>query len=308
MIFAILDKIPNETLVLLQQLENHSFYDFSFMPLEYVYDKLKYADGIIFRSRIPLDSQFFNSYPNISTVIRLGAGLDHIDLKVAKAKNVKIFSTKGDNAEAVGDHTIGMLLTLTKNIWKSANEVRKFLWKRSENKGTEISSLTIGIIGFGNTGSAFAKRLSGFNTTILAYDKYKKNYAPDYVKETSLKEICRRADVISFHVPLTYETYHYFNSAMLQNLQKNIYLLNLSRGPVVNTRTLINGLNFGKIIGAALDVLEEENLNNLSPRMRQYFSELIKRENVIITPHIGGWSKQTDMRRREKLLEILGKL
>ncbi len=306
--FAILDKLPDFLRSELFRIKGHTFYDLSFLPEEQMKKRLYFTEGILFRSRISLDKLFFDTFPNIRVVIRLGAGLDHIDTQYACYKGVKIFSTKGDNADAVGEHAVGLLLALTKKIWQSAKETELFLWKRFENTGREIGNLTVGIIGYGNTGEAFAKKLRGFAPEILAYDKYKSGFGNRFVKETSWEEIQARADVLSFHVPLTYETYHLFNQKLIQTFRKPFYLLNLSRGKVVNTKDLLRGILNGKILGAGLDVLEEENFPHISSEMKRLLVSLQKTGKVLITPHIGGWSRETYLRRLEKVREILEKL
>ncbi len=305
---AILDKIPKKILSELYEQEKHAFYDFSFLPEDEMRKRLFLVEGILFRSRISLDKFFFDTYPHLRVVIRLGAGLDHIDVGYARLKGVKIFSTKGDNADAVGEHAVGLLLSLTKKIYISSRETEKFLWKRFENIGQEIGNLTIGIIGYGNTGQAFARKLSGFSPKILAYDKYKSGFGNGFVKESSWTEIKAQADVLSFHVPLSYETYHLFNRKIIQEFRKPFYLLNLSRGKVVNTKDLLTGICQGKILGAGLDVLEEENFPHISSSMKKLLISLKRTEKVIITPHIGGWTRETYRRRLKKIKEILRKL
>jgi len=224
--------------------------------------------------------------------------LDIIDLEYAKQKNIKVVNTPEGNRNAVAEHALGLLLSLFNNICISNLEVKKMQWNREKNRGFELDGKTIGIIGFGNTGSQFAKKLSGFDIKILAFDKYKQRFAENirYVREVGLDSIFKECDIISFHVPLTKETERLFNKNFIEKVKKNFYLINTSRGKVVNTEDLIEGLESGKVKGAVLDVLENEKLNSYSPAEMKMYKKLFSMANVIVTPHIAGWTKESKIK------------
>lgn len=253
-------------------------------------------EGIIVRSKMKITSDIIESANKLKFIARVGAGLENIDVDYAKSKNIKVFNSPEGNKDAVGEHAIGMILNMFNKINFANNEVKNGVWDRESNRGIEIGGKTIGIIGYGNTGSAFAKKLSGFDVRVLAYDKYKTRFSDEYVTESSLSEIFEETDILSFHVPLTKYTKKMFNSSFISKFKKDIYLINTSRGEVVDTNALVKGLKQGKINGACLDVLEYEKLsfedifkNNDSNE----FNYLVNSDNVILTPHIAGWTHQS---------------
>lgn len=261
-----------------------------------VFSKIVNYNGIIVRSKMKITSELIDTAKSLKFIARVGAGLENIDVEYAKAQNIKIINSPEGNRDAVGEHALGMLLNLFNKINIANTQVKSGIWNREANRGEEIGGKTIGIIGYGNTGSAFARKLSGFDVEILAYDKYKSNFFNNFVKEVELEQIFKKADILSFHVPLTNETKQMFRSSFINNFKKDIYLINTSRGEVVNTRDLVNALKYGKINGACLDVLEYEKLsfedifkNSNLPE----FNYLVKAENVILTPHIAGWTHQS---------------
>ena len=261
--------------------------------------------GVIIRSRIRIDKELLDKATNLKFIGRVGAGMDSIDVEYAESKDVFCVNSPEGNRDAVGEHAIGMLLALMNNIIIADTQVRQGLWKREENRGNEIKGKTIGIIGYGNMGSAFARKLYGFETNVIAYDKYKFNYSNEFVKEISLNELFEHADIISFHVPLTTETKYMFNESFIGKFKKNIWLINTSRGQVVNTDSLVIGLKSGKIKGAALDVIEYEEtsfekLN--SKELPDAWQFLINSDKVILSPHIAGWTHESKI----KLAEMLG--
>jgi len=260
---------------------------------------------VVINTKTVMDRDMIDKAINLKLIVRLGSGLDIIDLEYAKQKNVKVVNTPEGNRNAVAEHALGLLLSLFNNICISNREVKVMQWNREKNRGIELDGKTIGIIGFGNTGSQFAKKLSGFDVNILAFDKYKQRFADNirYVKETSLDSIFKEADVISFHVPLTKETKYFFNKEFIEKVKKDFYLINTSRGMVVNTEDLIEGLETGKVKGAVLDVLENEKLSSYSPAEMKMYKKLFSMANVVVTPHIAGWTNESKIKIAELSLK-----
>lgn len=238
--------------------------------------------------------------------------MENIDTATAKKQGIQCLNAPEGNRSAVGEQAVGMLLMLFNNLKKGDGEVRRGLWLREENRGLEIEGKTIGIIGYGNTGGAFAKRLSGFGARVLAYDKYKTAFSDSYVTEVSLEELFTETDILSLHVPLTDETRFMIDGGFLQKFLKNIWLINTSRGKVVKTEDLVDALKSGKVLGACLDVLEFEGLSfeNLeADKLPKAFSELVKMQNVILSPHVAGWTYESNLKlaativRKVKMLQ-----
>jgi len=249
--------------------------------------------GLIINSKIFCSDELLDKAPNLRWIGRLGSGMEVIDTKACDARDVKYFNSPEGNRNAVAEHALGLLLDLLNNITRSNNEVKQGKWIREANRGEELSGKTIGIIAFGNTGEAFAKILRGFDVTILAYDKYKKGFGKDFVKESTLEEIFEKADIVSLHLPLTEETKYMVDENFLNSFHKPIYLINTSRGKVLKTTALIAALESGKVKAAGLDVLENEKINTFNEAEKQWFDALIKDERIILTPHIAGWTVES---------------
>lgn len=260
--------------------------------------------GIIVRSRFRLDAELLSRAVNLNFIGRVGAGMEGIDTVFAREAGIQCFNAPEGNRNAVGEHAVGMLLALFNKMIRADAEVREGIWKREENRGVELEGKTVGIIGYGNTGGAFAKKLSGFDCNVLAYDKYKKDFSDAYVEEVSMDDIYLQTDVLSLHVPLTVETEYLVDKDYLARFSKSIWLVNTARGPVVNTTDLVASLNSDKVLGAALDVLEYESLSFESlagEELPEPYQALAKSDKVILSPHIAGWT----LASKVKLAEVI---
>jgi D-3-phosphoglycerate dehydrogenase len=249
--------------------------------------------GLIVRGKTRIDYDLLGDNPSITFVGRAGAGVDNLDLDYLSKKNIQVIHAAEGNRDAVGEHTLGILLSLLRNISRADQQVRSHIWKREENRGTEIMDKTVGIVGYGNMGRAFAKRLSGFGCKVLAYDKYISGYSDSCAEEVDMQRLFEEADMISLHVPLTAETKGMVDAEYLRRFKKDIVLINTSRGEIVVQRDLAEHLKSGKVKGAALDVLENERLTEMTPSDREIFNILVQQTNVIFTPHIAGWTVES---------------
>ena len=252
--------------------------------------------GLVIRSRIPVDANFIAAATSLKFIARSGAGLENIDLHAAASANIDVFNSPEGNMDAVGEHAIGMILMLFNKLNFADLEVRNGEWNREKNRGIELAGRTVGIIGFGFMGSAFAKKLSGFGCQILAYDKYKTGYAPDYVKEVTLEYLQENADIISIHLPLSEETDYYVDEDFINACPKPFYLINTARGRHVKTAALLQGLASEKVLGACLDVLEYEkkSFEKLSfADLPDDFKTLTTLQQVVLSPHVAGWTTES---------------
>lgn len=276
---------------------------------------LPFYDGIVIRSKFKITKEIIDSATKLKCIGRVGAGMENIDVEYAQSKGITCVSAPEGNRDAVGEHALGMLLMLLNNLKRADVEVRNGIWKRAENRGTEISGKTIGIIGYGNMGTEFAKRLQGFSCKVLVYDKYKTGFGSEFVTEASLQQLFDESDILSIHTPLNDETAYLINDVFINSFKKNIVFINTARGKCVNTNDLVKHLKTGKVIGACLDVLEYESTSfeqidiaNL-PEPMQY---LLKANNVVLTPHIAGWTHESNYKMSkiiaDKMTEVFNKI
>ena len=245
-------------------------------------------EGLVIRSKFNVDQQVIDAATNLRFVCRAGAGMDNIDVAYASQKGISLINASEGNMDAVGEHAIGLLLSLMNNFNKADAEIRAGKWQREANRGYELKGKTIGIIGYGYMGKSFAKKLSGFEVSVIAYDKYKTGFSDQYAREVSMEEIVRHSDVLSLHLPLTNETKGLVNDEYLFHFKKPIYFINTSRGGVAKVQAVLNAIKQGKILGAGLDVLEVEKFPALAEQ--PWFNELTQSGKVILTPHVAGWT------------------
>ena len=281
--------------ILTEGLNNLGF-DVSYLPdatREDLLDLVGEYLGLVVRTKTTIDKEVLSKAVNLKFIARAGSGVDNIDTDFCDKNGIRYFNAGEANADAVGEQTLGMMLCLFANIVKADDEVRNLIWDREGNRGIELKGKTVAIIGYGNTGKAVAKKLSGFDVNVLVYDKYLKNYSDIFAKEATMDEIFEQADVITFHIPLTDETKFLVEENYLNQFKKNIFLLNLSRGKILNLKHLLNALKSRKVLCCALDVLENEKLNTLNELERENFYALKNSSQTILTPHIGGWTSES---------------
>jgi D-3-phosphoglycerate dehydrogenase len=270
-------------------------------------------DALVIRSKFRLDATLLEKCKHLKCIGRVGAGMENIDLEFARSKGISCLSVPEGNRDAVGEHCIGMLLMLLNHLKKADEEVRKGLWIRADNRGTEIMGKTVGLIGYGNTGKALASKLSGFGCKILAYDKYLRTYSDRFVEESSMETIYKECDIVSLHLPLTEETKHFANTGFFKAFKKNIYFINSARGGCLNTEELIPFLESGKVKGACLDVLEFESVSfeNNTAMESEVFRYLTKSNKVLLSPHIAGWTHESNFKMSaflaEKMIAVCGR-
>ena len=274
----------------LLQTEGHEVVYSPKITREEILDQIDQFEGLIIRSKTPMDKPLLEKGIRLKFIGRAGAGLDQIDLDYLDERKIKLFHAAEGNRDAVAEHALGGLLALMNQLIQADQQVRKGIWDREGNRGHELMGKTVGIFGFGNMGKSFAKRLRGFDVEILAYDKYKFDFGNNRVQEVIWEKVKAEADVLSIHVPLTLETKNFFTLEELRGFSKPFWLINTARGEVISFETLNSALDEGILKGAVLDVLENEKYQKFSPKQKEEFERLAQRQNVLFSPHVAGWT------------------
>ena len=298
----LLDK--NHPLISEQLLDKNFILEEDFISsYEQVLEKIDKYEGVIIRSRIPLDARLLEKGKNLKFIARVGAGMENIDVLKAQELGIKLINSPEGNRDAVAEHCLGMLLVLMNRLFISANEVKNNVWLREENRGEEIKGKTFGLVGYGNMGKALAERLSGFGCEVIFYD-IKPNLSDGFAKQVSLEELQANADILSLHIPLNNKTHYIIDEKFISEMKKSFYFINTSRGKNVKTSALIDGLKSGKVRGACLDVLEYEksSFENLELE-NDDLQYLLNSEKVIITPHIAGWTHQSKIKLAQTIVD-----
>jgi D-3-phosphoglycerate dehydrogenase len=259
--------------------------------------------GLVIRSKFQVDNKIIDSAKNLRFICRAGAGMDNIDEEYAKEKGITLINAPEGNMDAVGEHAIGLLLGVMNNFRNSNLQIRDGIWDREANRGYELKGRTVGIIGYGFMGKSFAKKLSGFEVNVIAYDKYKTGFSDQYAREVSMEEIVKHSDVLSIHVPLTDETDGLVSDEYLFHFKKPIFFINTSRGKTTKVRAVLDAIKSGKILGAGLDVLEVEKFPTLAEQ--EWFDDLKTSGRLLLTPHVAGWTFESYRKISEVMAEKL---
>lgn len=262
--------------------------------------------GIAVRTKFKIDKELFDAAPNLKFVARAGAGLDNIDIAVAAERNIQLINAPEGNSDAVGEHAIGLLLSLMNNFRNANLEIRNGIWEREGNRGYELKGKTVGIIGYGFMGRKMARKLAGFEVNVIAYDKYQTGFTDEFAREVSMEEIVKHSDVLSLHIPLTKETKQMVNDEYFYHFKKPIFFINTARGEIVDTAAVLKNIQSGKILGAGLDVLEIEKFPSLGEQ--PWFNDLKASGKVILTPHVGGWTFDSYRKISEVLAQKLAEI
>ncbi len=262
--------------------------------------------GLVIRSKFKVNKEFLDVATKLRFICRAGAGMDNIDVPYTEQKHITLINAPEGNMDAVGEHAIGLLLALMNNFLVADGEIRNGVWKREANRGYELKGKTVGIIGYGHMGKSFATKLLGFDVDVIAYDKYKTGFSDMYVTEVSMEQIVKKSDILSLHIPLTKETLNLVNEEYLFHFKKPIFLLNTSRGKIVDTLAVLNAIKQGKVLGAGLDVLETEKFPALAEE--PWYNELRKSGKVILTPHVAGWTYESYKKISEVMVDKLSEL
>lgn len=300
----LVDRFPERMRTKLAALPIHLQYEPDWQRPE-ILAAMPEVDALVMNSKTQVDRELLDRSPRLRLLCRAGVGMDHFDLPLLAERGVRVVNAPGANALPVGEQAVGMLLSLLHRIPWANQEVQNMAWRREPNRGTELSGLTVGVIGHGNTGTAFTNCLRGFGCRILAYDKYKSGFETEFVEEASLEQIWAEAQVLSLHIPLTDETEAWIDAEFLARFRRPIWLLNLARGPIVPMAALVQALNNGHVIAAGLDVLENEKLHTFTPDQKASFQALVDTGRVVFTPHIGGWSHGSLRRINDRMVDAV---
>jgi D-3-phosphoglycerate dehydrogenase / 2-oxoglutarate reductase len=271
---------------------------------------IKDYEGLLIRSKTKIDREFLSFCTNLEFIARAGAGLDLIDLEAVVEKNIQVFAANEGNSDAVAEHTVGMILMLFNKLNFADAEVRQRIWNREENRGIELCGMTVGIIGYGNMGKALSQRLIGFGVKVLAFDTDEQKITNEdfFAQRATMQDIFEQSDIISVHVPLTDDTRMMINDDFIAKFSKPFFFINTSRGEVASTKSILKGLQSGKIRGACLDVLENEKLSQLTPEQEEIYTQLFEQKNVILSPHVAGWTVESYRKINEVLVSKLREL
>lgn len=264
--------------------------------------------GLIVRSKTPIDKELIDRAPSLQFVARAGAGLDNIDTEYLQLRNVKVINAPEGNRDSLAEHAVGLLLNLSHRVSLAYDQVRKGIWDREGNRGVEVMGKTVGLIGYGFMGKAFAQRLESFGCKVLAYDKYKKGFGDQFVKEVTLEALQEQAHILSLHVPLTPETLGFYDFRFFSNFKHDLLVLNTARGEILPLDDLVKLLDLGKITGVALDVLSKEPFSQLFDNQKDVYNYLINSDRVLLTPHVGGWSRESYERINQVLVAKIRQL
>jgi D-3-phosphoglycerate dehydrogenase len=295
--------------------DGHKCIDGSKLSRSEILNSVSGYEGIIIRSRIEIDKEIIDAARNLKFIARVGSGMESIHVSYAESKGIACINSPEGSRDAVGEHAVAMLLALFNKLIKADKEIRHGDWIREGNRGTEINGKTIGIIGYGQMGSSFAKKISGFDCEVLAYDKYLKNFSNHFVKEVSMNEIFMRTDILSLHVPLNQETTYLVDDAFISRFKKNIYIINVARGRCIKTDDLVKNMKSGKVPGACLDVIEYEDrsFEKFTLRTSEVMEDpswqyLIQSDNVVFSPHIAGWTFESNEKMASIIFEKIKKV
>ncbi|MFN0047730.1 MAG: NAD(P)-dependent oxidoreductase [Cytophagales bacterium] len=282
-------------------------YDVDYEPTiteKEVYNRIENYTGLLLRSKMFIGVEILSKATKLKFIARAGAGIDQIVEEEVLSRGIKLLNAPEGNRDAVAEHVLGMILTLFNNIHIGNTQVKNGLWLREENRGHELNGKTVGIIGYGNNGKAFAKLLKGFNCQVLAYDiLHRQNYEDENSKAAEMEDIFEHADIVSFHTSLTNETDELVNNQYISKFKKNIWLFNLSRGKIVVLKDLLDNIDSGKIKGAGLDVLTNENLKTFKEKEPNIYARLMASDKIILTPHVGGWTFESHAKINEVLFD-----
>jgi D-3-phosphoglycerate dehydrogenase len=302
----IIDEMHQSIIPMLENLGHSVTYTPAITRAE-ILEQVSQFDGLIIRSKTPMDQELLSLATKLKFIARAGAGLDQIDLEYLKNRDIKLFHAAKGNRDSVAEHALGMMLALFNQLKKADSEVRNGIWDREGNRGVELKGKTVGILGFGNMGKAFAKRLQGFGVKIVAYDKYKKGFGSKRIEEVSWDELKSKADILSIHVPLTAETRNLLTFEELASFKNSIWLINTARGEVISFDTLNKALDRGILNGAALDVLENEKVKKFTEKQKDEFEQLATKANVLLSPHVAGWTFESYEKINKVLVENIKK-